>query len=628
MRCLVVLLLGLTLAACDTPTRIQRPRPMLRASSTPSPDAAPIAQSPPPPPAAAVASSSALTQWRRGLIAYVLLFFFGVFGTHHLYLGRNRAALLCSISLGQSGLGLVADAFRIPRYVRELALAEAAAAGAGAPASTSLEEPLHATAEIALPSTDTDAPAAGSSLATPGYAPVSRAAGLSAAAGSGAADGPPLGVVSASIRLLWRLLPRMALGVWITFHLQRLLPDAIGSSVGNSRTLKSALLQVAAALLSLALVAARPLTEQPRLVGATAATAVLEAVFAPRARTPTDQAAAITGSISILVASVGAMLPSWRVRTPTEPTRAPSYRPPRRSTRAALLVTLAASAFWLAVLVGSLQRTDMDITLDGSSSSISAWTLARCSACALKPDRCAPPRDKRRRDAPPPCLRAQSHLHARQRARPPLTHTHDRSHTAPTPSRLVARSHRLLHMLRTLTEHKCIKQRLEAALRRQFDRLCVLPSSLNKCFDWDLSGTRWQRVGLSLAEAHNALGLSMRASTAEVKKAFHKVALANHPDKVTAPPGSAEAEEAAMAFMKAQKAFEKIMDARTNRKAPSPPSTRTPTPAPSAPRGSSTSSKSSKGGARSSRGSSSARRAPNRGGSGKAKPKARTGGAR
>ena len=109
----------------------------------------------------------------------------------------------------------------------------------------------------------------------------------------------------------------------------------------------------------------------------------------------------------------------------------------------------------------------------------------------------------------------------------------------------------------------------ERFLRKQFDRLCLLPNQINKCFDWDLTGTRWRRIGLSLSEAYKHLGLNSRASTKEVKKAFHKTALANHPDKVTAPIGSAEAEEAATQFAKAQKASEKIMEAKGERKPPS-----------------------------------------------------------
>ena len=110
------------------------------------------------------------------------------------------------------------------------------------------------------------------------------------------------------------------------------------------------------------------------------------------------------------------------------------------------------------------------------------------------------------------------------------------------PRSCALRPDRLGHMLRTLTEHVCIKRRLEAAMHRQFDRLCLLPAHVNKCFDWDVAGTRWQRVGLSLAEAYKALGLRTRASNKDVRVAYHRMALANHPDKVAGKGKAAEAE--------------------------------------------------------------------------------------
>ena len=82
------------------------------------------------------------------------------------------------------------------------------------------------------------------------------------------------------------------------------------------------------------------------------------------------------------------------------------------------------------------------------------------------------------------------------------------------------------------------------------------------CLDWDVLGTRWQRVGLTLRQAYKALGVSARASTREIKAVYHKFALANHPDKVKFEPGSKEAEAAALAFMKVQRAYETVMEAR------------------------------------------------------------------
>ncbi|KOO35985.1 DNAj-like subfamily c member 22-like protein, partial [Chrysochromulina tobinii] len=65
------------------------------------------------------------------LVAYVLWALFGIFGAHHLYLGRNCEALVSSISLNGFLLGWVRDAFRIPSYVRQLGQAEAEAHPSG-----------------------------------------------------------------------------------------------------------------------------------------------------------------------------------------------------------------------------------------------------------------------------------------------------------------------------------------------------------------------------------------------------------------------------------------------------------------------------------------------------------------
>lgn len=67
----------------------------------------------------------------RMLVAYVLWALFGIFGAHHLYLGRNCEALVSSISLNGFLLGWVRDAFRIPSYVRQLGQAEAEAQPSG-----------------------------------------------------------------------------------------------------------------------------------------------------------------------------------------------------------------------------------------------------------------------------------------------------------------------------------------------------------------------------------------------------------------------------------------------------------------------------------------------------------------
>ena len=76
--------------------------------------------------------------WSRLIISYLLWSLLLLSGAHHLYLGRNRAALLSSVTCGGFVVGHVLDVLRMPGYVRRLAEAEreegieAAAAVAGA----------------------------------------------------------------------------------------------------------------------------------------------------------------------------------------------------------------------------------------------------------------------------------------------------------------------------------------------------------------------------------------------------------------------------------------------------------------------------------------------------------------
>ena len=53
-------------------------------------------------------------------VAYVLWFFFGIFGVHHFYLKRDRHAFVWWATLGGVfGLGWIRDFWRIPDYVKE-----------------------------------------------------------------------------------------------------------------------------------------------------------------------------------------------------------------------------------------------------------------------------------------------------------------------------------------------------------------------------------------------------------------------------------------------------------------------------------------------------------------------------
>ena len=76
--------------------------------------------------------SAAASTSVASLPAGLLCIFLGGFGAHHLYLGRNVAALQCLLTFNYFGLGAPLDLLRMRRYVRELGAAEAAlAAGAG-----------------------------------------------------------------------------------------------------------------------------------------------------------------------------------------------------------------------------------------------------------------------------------------------------------------------------------------------------------------------------------------------------------------------------------------------------------------------------------------------------------------
>ena len=81
-----------------------------------------------------------------------------------------------------------------------------------------------------------------------------------------------------------------------------------------------------------------------------------------------------------MVASLSAALPTWRLP------RAPS-RPPRRSWKAVGGVVLASLLFWVVLLMGTMMRTDVALTVDGQPASLSALKLAACASCALRPDR-------------------------------------------------------------------------------------------------------------------------------------------------------------------------------------------------------------------------------------------------
>ena len=125
------------------------PRPELIASSivsagdsgwepgTVEEGATPRVNSPTPAPASTARSRSrpsklqlSALEKKRAFVASLLCFFFGSFGAHHFYLGRNVAALQCLLTFNMLGFGMPLDLLSLRRHVRELTLAEEADAAA------------------------------------------------------------------------------------------------------------------------------------------------------------------------------------------------------------------------------------------------------------------------------------------------------------------------------------------------------------------------------------------------------------------------------------------------------------------------------------------------------------------
>ena len=52
--------------------------------------------------------------------SYLMLFFFGVFGLHRFYLGRNVSGCVYLFSGGLCGLGVVVDFFLLPALCAEI----------------------------------------------------------------------------------------------------------------------------------------------------------------------------------------------------------------------------------------------------------------------------------------------------------------------------------------------------------------------------------------------------------------------------------------------------------------------------------------------------------------------------
>ncbi len=56
----------------------------------------------------------------RLVFSYGLLFFFGLWGVHRLYLGRYTSGIIYAFTGGLCGLGVLFDIFAIPSMCREL----------------------------------------------------------------------------------------------------------------------------------------------------------------------------------------------------------------------------------------------------------------------------------------------------------------------------------------------------------------------------------------------------------------------------------------------------------------------------------------------------------------------------
>ena len=69
----------------------------------------------------------------------------------------------------------------------------------------------------------------------------------------------------------------------------------------------------------------------------------------------------------------------------------------------------------------------------------------------------------------------------------------------------------MIAIVQGFREPVCIKREL-VALLGPFERFCLMPQAINKCFDWDIFDTRWARVGLTVSEAYRCRAACCRAA--------------------------------------------------------------------------------------------------------------------
>jgi len=380
----------------------------------------------------------------------LLWLLFPLTGLHHLYLGRNRAALLASVSCGHFGVGWLCDALCLPRYAAELARAQA--------------------------------------RCTPPAPP------------------PP-----ARLRAAQSLCSQLLLGVWFFYHASRLLPRHVSPHAVSCLSGASAAVAVwLSATGSLSAWAASVWALLPVVCSGLASVAfsILLSVEWPHPAAARDTPS-LRLKPAMLPLLVGVGVANLMAPHCNAMRKEKFIHVPRRSWKLGVVVAVASTCFWLAVLAGWLMRVPTEVSIDGKSATVDAWRLLSATSCVLRPDRL--------------------YTFFRQGLREPA----------------------------------CLKREL-VQLLGPFNRFCFMPQAINKCFDWDIFDTRWMSVGLTLKEAYQALNVKPAASIREIKMAHHRIALANHPDKVRNL-GGADAAEAADKFMKVQRAFETIMESRKPR---------------------------------------------------------------
>ena len=284
--------------------------------------------------------------WSRLIISYLLWSLLPLSGAHHLYLGRNRAALLSSVTCGGFVVGHVLDVLRMPGYVRRLAEAER-------------EEGIEAAAAVA------------------GAGSRARAA-ASRAAAAAAAKRP--GKVGGFFSLLVRCVVQLVLGAWVGLHFSRVLPDAAAEA--SRSWLRAAGAAVAVWLASAS--AGGGLRPGPLAAAVGGVHALASGPLAPWLATHLPQMQ--PGSPALVAAVALANAPaSLHERLGVAGARWKRLARPRRSWRSAVGVILASTAFWMLVLASTLLRQSVRVTADGAEQQVNALWLLRCSLCVLRP---------------------------------------------------------------------------------------------------------------------------------------------------------------------------------------------------------------------------------------------------